>query len=194
VDLNFYNMREDDFTPLLGLSDWVNGEGVFDYPTLEYVFRTSCDRGLCCSYVVYDGLREQKEMVGFRLTQAAGMWEPTKYHSPEKWKVDPTKVCRFNAVAVHPNYRRLGIGRQLMERSVETAKQLGAEAGVTHVWLQSPNNGALEYWTRLGGELIHIWPGKWHEEYKERGVTCGADGKDCNCDGAEMILYFGEAR
>jgi len=192
MDLHYYNLWSHDFMRIQMLSDLVNGKDAVSFASLEEALRRGIDQGLNCNYVVYDKSPDQNKLVGFRLTYAPGMWEPTKYHSPDKWKVDPIRVCRFNSVAVHPDYRLRGIGRQLMEKSIETAKQLGAKAGVTHVWMESPDNSAYEYWARLGGELVRIWPNKWAEEYKERKVICAADGENCACTGAEMILYFRE--
>ena len=194
MDLNLYNIREDDFGKIIKLAEEVHGKNYVDYVSLEKTYRLSCSRGLCCSKVIYDGSREKGKLIGFRLTYAPGNWEADEWCSPEKWKVPPEKICYFKNVTLAPNYRGLGLGGDLLKVSMGVAKQLGAEAGVAHIWMRSPNNAAYRYFSKAGGQDIRIWPSRWAGDYKTFGYECGNCGKDCDCPGTEMILYFGEQK
>jgi len=103
--------------------------------------------------------------------------------------VPQDKCCYFKCNTVDENYRGLGIGKTLLQLSIETAKKQGAAAGVSHLWKESPNNSAVTYFARCGGELINYHPGKWNED-SQQGYNCILCGYDCHCEAAEMIIYF----
>jgi len=194
VDLMFYNLREDDFDDIIRLGNEVHGENYVDHAMLEKIFRKSCSLGLCCSKVVYTGPRKRGQLVGFRLTYAPGNWEIDEWCPTEKWGVPPEKVCYFKSVTLDENYRGKGIGSALLQMSIAAAKQMGAVAGITHIWMLSPGGSAYKYFTRAGGKDVRVWPKRWAGDYEKDGYLCIIHGKNCICDATEMILFFGEQK
>jgi len=129
------------------------------------------------------------KLIGFRITFTAEHWQTDQWCSPHLWKVAKDKCCYFKCNTVDENYRGLGVGKKLLQLSIEAAKQQGAQAGVAHLWKQSPNNSAVAYFTHCGGELVTSHPDKWNEASKQ-GYNCILCGHDCHCEAAEMIIYF----
>lgn len=177
------------FSAVIKLGNQVHGDG---YLTDEKV-RQWTDKGMRSlngeaintSFVAYlDG-----QLVGFRITFAAGNWPVDKWCSPELWQVPESSCCYFKCNTVDENYRGLGIGKELLLLAIQAAKRQGAKAGISHLWKQSPNNSAVNYFTRCGGQHIASHPGKWNEESKQ-GYDCVLCGFDCQCEAAEMIIYF----
>jgi len=190
--LELYTLREDDFDRIIELGGSVHGANYLDHQNLEKIYRRSCSQGLCCSYTVYEGFREQKQLVGFRLTYAPGTWEIDKWCSADDWGVPPEKVCYFKSNTVAKEYQGRGIGTHLLDLSIGTAWRLGAVAGVTHIWMESPGNSAYRYFTKAGGQTLWVWPSRWNEDCTNDGYDCIRCGTDCHCTATEMILYFGE--
>jgi len=196
-DLQLYSLREDDYDAIIELGAAVHGKNYLTHQSLEQIHRKSCSRGKCCSYVMYDGAREQGNLAAFRLTYAPGQWEVDEWCTPDAWEVEPEKVCYFKSNTVASDYRGQGLGPHLLDVSMQTAKALGAEAGITHIWLSSPGKSAFRYFRRAGGELLWIWPGRWKDDWQKDGYICayccrhGAI-QPCQCFAAEMILHFGE--
>lgn len=186
--MQIYNLREDDFAAVAALGNKINGDNYLDADTCAKIMRGSCKLGLSCSYVAYEG----KTLIGFRLTYAPGQWNIDQRFCPDKWKVPQEQVCLFKSNMIDESYRGRGLGPLLLKHSIETVKQQGAVAGVTHIWMQSPGNSAYKYFTKAGGELIMIHPDHWHNDFSDFGYVCTLCGEDCHCDGAEMILYFKE--
>lgn len=190
---------EDDFDGVIKLGASVHGEGYLDHVRLADILQKSVLGKYNCSYVVYDtptagvwAIRKPDNLVGFRLTYAPGLWEIDEWCSPDKWRVPPEKVCYFKSNTIREDARGKQVGRTLLEISKDTAVRMGAVAGATHIWMQSPNGSAFGYFTKVGGKTIKHWPNRWSEDYEKNGYVCTVDGKDCSCDATEMILYFGE--
>ena len=190
--MQIYNLREDDFEDVVALGNRINGDNYLDIDTCGKIMRRGCKLGLNCSYVAYEEERGSK-LVGFRLTCAPGNWDIDHWFSPNKWKVPQEKVCLFKSNMVAEEYRGQGLGPLLLKHSIATAKQQGAVAGATHIWMQSPGNSAYKYFTKAGGEVVFIHPDRWHNDFADFGYICTICGEDCHCDGAEMILYFDSA-
>lgn len=186
--MHIANLSSKDFQGIIELSDAVLGKNYTSTEALQSVLEKSCKEDLNSSFVVYDG----ETLAGFRLTLAPGKWEIDKWFAPEKWGVDPTRVCLFKANTIHPGYQARGLGGLLLNLSAQVARQQGAVAGVAHVWMQSPGNAAYNYFLKSGGREIGIYPDRWKEDYEKDGYLCIIHGSDCSCDGAEMILYFKE--
>ena len=104
-------------------------------------------------------------------------------------QVPSSSCCYFKCNTVDENFRGLGIGKKLLQLAIEAAKKQGAKAGISHLWKQSPNNSAVNYFTRCGGQHVASHAGKWNEESKQ-GYDCILCGFDCQCEAAEMIIYF----
>lgn len=128
-------------------------------------------------------------LVGFRITFAAQNWTADQWCSPALWQVPSDRCCYFKCNTVDGKYRSLGIGKRLLQLSVDAAKKQGSLAGVSHLWKQSPKNSAVAYFTRCGGTLVRSHPDKWNEESKQ-GYNCILCGHDCHCEAAEMIIRF----
>jgi ribosomal protein S18 acetylase RimI-like enzyme len=192
MDLRLYDLREDDFDGIIRLGDAVYGKNYLDHNTLEKIYRLSCSRGLCCSKVMYDSSRGVGKLIGFRLTYAPGTWQVDEWCSPQEWRVDSDKVCYFKSNTVDPNYQGMGIGSHLLEVSTHVAKNLGAEAGVAHIWMNSPESSAFRYFVKNGAQLVWVWPNRWSDKTLEYGSVCAHCGTPCECSAAEMIIYFGE--
>jgi GNAT superfamily N-acetyltransferase len=194
MDLRFYDLREDDFDDIIRLGIAVHGDNYVGHAMLDKIYRESCSLGLCCSKVVYTGPRKRGQLVGFRLTYAPGQWEIDEWCSTKKWRVPPEKVCYFKSNTVDADYRCQGIGAALLELSIATVKQMGAVAGITHIWMRSPGNSAYRYFRKAGGKDVRVWPARWVDDYEAFGYECSHCGKDCDCPGTEMILFFGEQK
>lgn len=192
MDLIYLPLRAEDFDKVIELGCKVHGNNYLDQSMCEKILRKSIIGDLNCSYVVYEDGREEGKLVGFRLTYAPGMWEIDQWCSTDKWGVPIDKVCYFKSNTVDPDYRGQGIGSTLLQLSINTVKQMGAVAGATHIWMQSPGNSAFGYFTKNGGQLIKVWPSRWNEDCIKDGYDCVRCGTDCHCDAAEMMLYFGE--
>ena len=191
--MRIYNLHEDDFAAVIALGNKINGANYLDEHVCEKILQGSIKNGLNCSYVAYAIERGDEEASAFRLTYAPGQWDIDTWFCPDKWKVPQDKVCLFKSNMVDEAYRGQGLGPLLLKHSMETTKQQGAVAGITHIWMQSPNNSAYKYFTKAGGEVVVIHPDRWHNDFSDFGYVCTICGEDCHCDGAEMILYFDKA-
>ena len=54
-------------------------------------------------------------------------------------------------LAVHPDYRRQGLGRRLVQRCLDALAAAGVDK--CHLMVLADNRDAAEYWTHLGWEL-----------------------------------------
>lgn len=131
----------------------------------------------------------QGQVIGFRITYSAKQWPIDEWCSPSSWQVPEDKCCYFKCNTVSEQYRGQGVGKKLLMLAIEAAKIQGALAGISHLWKQSPNNSAVNYFSRCGGQPIASHVGKWNEESK-LGYSCVLCGYDCQCEAAEMIIYF----
>ncbi|MFC1520497.1 GNAT family N-acetyltransferase, partial [Pseudomonadota bacterium] len=129
-------------------------------------------------------------IVGFRLTYAAGKWPVDQWCTPEKWPVTAENMCYFKCNTVAEAYRGQGIGSKLLQASIAAVKQQGAKAGVSHLWQQSPNNSAVGYFTHAGGQLIKQHPSRWNQKVDGSDYLCVLCGDDCHCTACEMVIEF----
>ncbi len=182
-------LTEEHFEPALELCYKVHGDNFYTHKELQEEVNQGTIGELSCSYVLYD--IPKKKLVGLRITSAPGQWEIGKTCSPDDWGVDPTKVCYFHTAAIDSEYRGAGIGSYLLQTSIDIAKKMDAKAGLAHIWLQSPNNGAFKYFTKNGGKIIKGWPEQWID-FHNAERPCPRCGSTCHCDAAEMIIHFGE--
>lgn len=198
MDLRLRTLREEDFDNVIELGARVHGQNYLTPSSLEQIHHKSCSGDKSCSYVLYDGPRKADgKLIGFRLTYAPGSWEPDEWCSVDSWELPPDKVCYFKSNTIDPDYRGQGLGPYLLDVSIQTVKALGAEAGVTHIWMQSPGNSAFKYFSRTGAEVLWIWPNRWEGDLEKDGYLCTVCcetgvARPCSCSAAEMILRFGE--
>jgi ribosomal protein S18 acetylase RimI-like enzyme len=149
MDLRLKALSEDDFEKVIDLGERIHGKNYLTPETMEEIYHKSFSPdGNCCSYVLYDGPRDGKtgKMVGFRLTYAPGAWEPDKWCSVDAWGVPPEKVCYFKSNTIDSAYRGQGLGPYLLDVSMQTVKQQGAVAGVTHIWMSSSGYSPLLFY------------------------------------------------
>jgi ribosomal protein S18 acetylase RimI-like enzyme len=182
--MRIFGLRVEDFDNVIELGNRVFGDDYIPLEGLAEELEQSTKGGINCSFVAYDDITEK--LVGFRTTLAPGQWDIDETCSVDKWGVPPDKVCYFQSIVVDPDYRRQGIARSLMEKSMEAAKLQGAVAGLAHNWSGSPDNGAYEYIIKCGGEVVACHSKLWE------GMVCVRCGEYCTCTGRETILRFDE--
>ena len=174
-----------DFGAVISLALKVHGAGYIDQNKMQNWYEKGIYKGGNASFVAYD----EHTLIGFRLTFAAGLWQIDQWCSPELWPIDSQRVCYFKCNTVSENYRGYGVGSQLLKLSITAAKKQGAQAGVSHLWRQSPGNSAVKYFMKCGGKLIKDHPDRWHE-LSTKGYDCTICHFDCHCVAAEMMIVF----
>ncbi len=102
------------------------------------------------------------------------------------WKVPSDKVGYFQSLFVSEKAQGEGWGPKLSDAALESFKQLGTLAVVTHAWKESPNNSSIRYLTKFGFESVATHPEYWIDVDYE----CVLDGKPCRCTAEEMIKYL----
>jgi len=183
--LNYRQLTPDDFCQIIALATHVHGTGYLDKKSIKQWYQKGIYQGINAGYVVY----HDEKLVGFRITYAASQWEMDQWITPSLWDITSDKVCYFKCNTVDEDYRGYGIGGKLLKLSIDAAKKQGALAGVSHLWKQSPNNSAVQYFSKCGGKLIKEHPDKWYLD-SINGYNCTLCGFNCHCEAAEMIIYF----
>ncbi len=183
------------FKQVVKLANEVHGDGYLNDKSIADWTARGISNKINCGYVALlnesSNTKPENKLIGFRITFTAEHWQADQWCSPNLWKVAENKCCYFKCNTVDENYRGLGVGKKLLKLSISSAKKQGAQAGVAHLWKQSPNNSAVAYFTHCGGELVTSHPDKWNEASKQ-GYNCILCGHDCHCEAAEMIIYFDE--
>ncbi|MEE2023635.1 MULTISPECIES: GNAT family N-acetyltransferase [Alkalimonas] len=176
-----------DAPALLTLANQVHGDGYLNTTKLQHYIQCGLAAGLNASFVAY----HEAQLVGYRLSFAAGQWQPDQWCSESLWPVTTDKMAYFKSVAVVPEMQGKGIGTQLLLASVQVLQQQGAKAGLAHLWMQSPGNSAVRYFTRAGGRLLRVHQDKWLSlSLQSTGYDCPVCGRECHCTAAEMVLEF----
>lgn len=176
------------YSAVTTLANQVHGDGYLDNKKILLWVSKGISNKINTSFVaLLDG-----KVIGFRITFSAQAWLIDKWCSPKLWHIPAENCCYFKCNTVDENYRGLGVGKQLLKLAINAAKKQGAQAGISHLWKQSPNNSAVAYFTCCGGEHVKSHKDKWNEESKQ-GYNCILCGYDCHCEAAEMIIYFDEA-
>ena len=188
MSTNFYvtNMSEQDFEAIIKLGNDVHGDGYLDDLSLKQMLTKSIKNDLNSSYVLYD----KDILVGFRITYAPSQWLTDKWCSPHLWPVKKDQIAYFKCNTIHPNYQGEGLGGELLKASINQLKQMGAKAGLSHIWMQSPGNASYKYFTKAGGRLIKTHAKRWNNDPTLPDYACIICGKDCYCDASEMLLEF----
>jgi ribosomal protein S18 acetylase RimI-like enzyme len=193
------------FNAVLALANFVHGDNYLNEGSLQTIYKHSWLNEVNCSWVAIDpqsqcnnsenNQRDSRQLpsgylVGFRLTLAPQTWPIDKWCSAHLWPYPADDVCYFKCNTVDANMRGKGIGKALLLKSIESAKQQGAKAGLAHIWLASPNNSAFAYFSACGGKLIKEHPNKWQIHSIEDNYQCPVCFTICTCTGAEMLLAF----
>lgn len=192
-----YNIRflqEKDFESIMEMGDRIFGDNYLTYDDLKDILKKSVKGDRNCSFTLTlnegDGL---ERLVGFRLTYAPGQWvdsyDPDLELNPDLWGFDPEKVAYMKSNCLDVEFRRKGFGRMLLDRAIAETRRMGAEAAVAHIWMNSPKNGAYNYFSKAGGEMIKTYPSYW-SSYHLEDKPCIHCGFPCQCTAAEMIIDY----
>jgi N-acetylglutamate synthase-like GNAT family acetyltransferase len=185
-NIKYFPLTAEYFSDVIILANHVHGEGYLDDEKIVAWTNKGIVNAINCSFVALI----DNQVVGFRSTYSANNWQIDQWCTPALWQVESQKCCYFKCNTVDEQYRGLGIGKQLLQLAIKAAQHQGAQAGISHLWKQSPNNSAVSYFSKCGGTLIKSHPGKWNEDSKQ-GYNCIICGHDCHCEAAEMIINFG---
>lgn len=175
-----------DIDAVIALGNHVHGDNYLDVAKATYLQACGIKNGINAGLVAYD----QERLVGFRLTQAAEQWDIDEWCSPDLWQHPANAVCYFKCNTVDETYRGYGIGSTLLKKSIEQAKEQGANAGLAHIWLASPGNSAFKYFSKCGGQLVKEHPNRWQPLSISDGYVCPVCDGLCTCTAAEMIIHF----
>ncbi|MBE1301963.1 MAG: GNAT family N-acetyltransferase [Alteromonadaceae bacterium] len=184
--ITYKQFEPEDFAGVIELGNAVHGDNYLDVEKTQSLYEASYHHGINASFVAYD----QDELVGFRLTQAAGKWNIDQWCTPESWQSDTSSTCYFKSNTVNAEYRGYGIGSNLLKLSIDNAKKQGATAGLAHIWLASPGNSAFKYFSKCGGKLVKEHPNRWAQWCIDDGYVCPVCIEGCSCIAAEMIIHF----
>lgn len=163
--------------------DWI-GLNYFSVEDLKTIQLQSCFNGLNASLVAYAG----EQIVGVRLSLAPASWiDADMKLSTYLWQVDAGSVGYFKSLFIHKDYRNSGLGTKMSAESEQILRKMGANAILTHSWLESPNNSSQKYLQSFKFiELARI-PKFWnHIDYL--CVHCTPN--PCQCTAVEMIKYI----
>ncbi|WP_299264003.1 GNAT family N-acetyltransferase [uncultured Psychrosphaera sp.] len=180
------NLNKEHFSDVIELGNLVHGDGYLFPDTIATIHTKGIKDGLNSSFVLYQG----DLLVGFRLTYAPNNWPLDRWCTPELWTVDQKEVAYFKCNTIHPDFQGKGLGGTLLSESISVLKKMGAKAGLSHIWMQSPGNASFKYFTKAGGILIKTHPRRWHEDESLPNYVCIICGEDCYCDASEMLLEF----
>jgi GNAT superfamily N-acetyltransferase len=126
------------------------------------------------------------------IAELTAIYHKGQWCSVDKWGVDFDDVCYFKSNTIAESGRGQGLGGKLLAASKAAVMAQGAKAGVSHLWQQSPNNAAVRYFTKAGGQLIAQHPQRWHQRYMGEDYICVLCGEDCHCVACEMLLVFND--
>lgn len=179
-----------DFDEVITLGNKVHGAGYLDNKSMEKILERSLCNDNNCSFVIYDNASDDQKLIGFRLTYAPQSWPIDKWCSPETWPIDQNQVAYFKCNTIHPDYQGQGLGGLLLQASIKALKEMGAKAGLSHIWMQSPGNASYKYFTKAGGKLIKTHARRWYKDETIPDYVCIICGVECYCDASEMLLEF----
>ncbi|MCS4309043.1 GNAT superfamily N-acetyltransferase [Rheinheimera pacifica] len=175
------------FPAVVSLANTIHGDNYLSHTNLAAMQLQGIARGINASFVAVD---EQQQLVGYRLSFAAGQWQSDNWCSEALWPVARADMAYFKSVGVSAGQRGKGIASSLLRASVTALKQQGAKAGLAHIWRESPGNAAQRYFSRAGAVLVKVHPQRWRHLSETVGYFCPVCGALCNCSAAEMVLTF----
>lgn len=185
--LRFRQMEMADFPHVMALGNKVHGENYLTDDNLpDYFARGQTDDGRNLHWLAF----ADDVLVGIRLTFAPGKWDVDAWCTPNAWPFPAEQLCYFKCSAVDPDFQGGGVGKSLLYHSMIEAQGAGCLGGLAHIWRQSPNNSAFEYFTRCGGELIQDHKNRWYRSSVDDGYYCPVCDGICHCTAAEMLLRF----
>jgi GNAT superfamily N-acetyltransferase len=178
------------FPAVIKLANQIHGDNYLSLASLTQMQQQGMTQGINASFVALDA---EQQVVGDRLSCAAGQWQPDQWCSETLWPVGAAKMAYFKSVGVSQTQRGKGIASALLNTSVAALRRQGATAGLAHIWRESPGNAAQRYFSHAGAVLVKIHPQRWRHLSETVGYHCPVCGALCNCSAAEMVLLFSEA-
>lgn len=185
-DILYRQITAADEAAVIDLANEVHGENYLTSQTFQHYLAAGTVGDVQLSWLA----TQNEKILGIRLTLAPQQWPIDDFCTPDAWPIHLDKLCYFKCAAVSERARGLGIGKKLLFCSIDSAKVLGCQGGLAHIWMQSPNNSAYEYFTRCGGEMIKQHGKRWYQASVEDGYYCPICDGICYCDAGEMLLKF----
>lgn len=183
----FRPMTGQDFDEVRYLANQVHGDNYLTEESVrDFYQRSITAQGRCLSWLA----ENNGKLVGIRLTFAPGKWDTESYCTPSKWPYPAEQMCYFKCAAIDQDCQGGGLGKSLLLHSIIEATTAGCKAGLAHIWRQSPNNSAMAYFSKCGGELIQNHADRWLQASVEDGYYCPVCDGECHCTAAEMVLPF----
>ncbi|WP_298772921.1 GNAT family N-acetyltransferase [uncultured Shewanella sp.] len=179
-------LEREDFPAVISLGNAVHGEGYLTTSSLMSMRNKGIKTGINASFVLY----QARTLVGFRLTYAPEQWQIDQWCSPELWGIRVQDLCYFKCNTIAPSFQGQGAGGRLLAAAINAVKKQGGLGGVSHLWQQSPNNAAVKYFTKAGGEIVARHSGRWSDPVEYADYECVLCGSPCECSACEMILRF----
>ncbi len=147
-----------------------------------------------CEEGRYFGIKavENGELAGF-YTYVDDVIECTVPHPELEKEIEEfaagEKVTTGDAIFIHPNFQRRGLGMELARRVSAHAKSKGAKYFITEAWIH-PNGSIPSHKAFLcNGEVV--WEKTiplFYKDMDKLGMECPICGKNCIC-GAELQLH-----
>jgi predicted N-acetyltransferase YhbS len=182
------NIELKDVNPILEFSDKWIGKNYFQKSELRQILLRGQVENLNASLVAVDN---DGKIIAIRLTMAPEEWHEDETYSPfikpHMWKVPINQVAYFKSLFVAKKYQKLGIGKELSERSIEILKKMGAKAIICHSLVESAENSNSKYLRSMKFESVATHQQFWfYKNYQCSGCTPFP----CSCQAEEMIKYI----
>lgn len=175
------------FPAVVSLANKIHGDNYLSDNSLATMQQQGIVKGSNASFIAVD---EQLQVIGYRLSFAAGHWQPDNWCSEALWPVPAAEMAYFKSVGISKEQRGKGIASLLLQASVAILRQQGAKAGLAHIWCESPGNAAQRYFSQAGAVLVKVHPQRWWHLSETMGYYCPVCGALCQCSAAEMVLTF----
>lgn len=184
--MQYLALTENDFSAVITLANTIHGAHYLSLSMLQKMHQQGIKQGINASFVAI----AHNEIIGYRLSFAAGQWQSDQWCTETQWPVSLQHMAYFKSVGVLANYRGQGVAKSLLQHSIHALKRQGAVAGLAHIWRESPGNAAQAYFTKAGAKLIGVHADRWRHLSETLGYNCPCCGEICHCSAAEMVLLF----
>lgn len=175
------------FDEVVSLANTIHGDNYLNHASLAAMHLQGIAKGINASFIAID---EQQQLIGYRLSFAAGQWQPDIWCTEALWPVPHSEMAYYKSVGVKAGQRGQGVATSMLQRSASALKQQGAKAALAHIWRESPGNAAQRYFSYAGAVVVKIHPQRWRHLSETSGYLCPRCGALCNCSAAEMVLTF----
>ncbi|GAB59219.1 GNAT family N-acetyltransferase [Rheinheimera nanhaiensis] len=185
--MQILELRPNYFADVIALANQIHGDNYLTQQSLLQMQQQGIKQGINASFVA---LNEQGHIIGYRLSFAAGQWQPDKWCSVSLWPVAVSDMAYFKSVGVSPAARGQGVASALLRQSAVALSEQGAKAGLAHIWRESPGNAAERYFSHAGARLLKVHAERWRHLSELEGYICPRCGTLCRCSAAEMVLLL----